>query len=177
MQRDDVPLAFPCGADFASMPEVARGRMCAECQTVVHDLSSMKEDEAREALASRKTARLCVRYLYDPSGRVVFGGDAAGAVVIPESRLRRGKRGSLLEHPVVRMAMLAAPLVLIEACGGAAGDIDPERPPQGAVDDAGGAIPAQPTVVDASADAEDGGAGDAGPSDAASDAPLDASHD
>jgi hypothetical protein len=167
MRRDDIPLAFPCGVDFKSMPRVAGGRLCSACETIVHDLSSMSEAAARAVLAGRTTDRLCVRYLYDARGRVVFAGEAlAGAVIVPAHSLTRKAAARL-----ARTAMLAAPLVLFQACGGNSGGFS------GAPDaEADGYRPAEPTIPDAGADAPDahGDGGDAGSSaalDAAADMP------
>ena len=156
MKRVNIPLAFPCGADFSAMPEVERGRLCAACQTVVHDLSSMNEAEARAVLAQRGTARLCVRYLYDVGGRVVFAErKLAGAKIIPDYALTRKAKVRL-----ARAAMLAAPLVLFQACGGASAGFSGGYQGDAGEEDAGHR-PADPSVSDAGGDARDGGTGDA----------------
>jgi len=126
-----VPLAFPCGADFASMnPAGARARLCEACDTVVHDLSSLTEKEA-EALLGATSQRLCVRYLYDATGEVWFR-DQLEAVsarqTIPARALVRSKRAA---RAVLSACAIALP-VLTEACGGAAPRMDspyPSTPP------------------------------------------------
>ena len=154
MKRANIPLAFPCGADFSAMPEVDRGRLCAACQTVVHDLSSMNEAEARAVLAQRETARLCVRYLYDVGGHVVFAGrERAGARIIPDYALTRKAKVRL-----ARAAMLAAPLVLFQACGGASAGFSGGYQSDGGEDENAGHRPADPGVSDAGGDAREGGA-------------------
>ena len=161
MNRDEIPLAFPCGADFGSMPEVDRGRLCASCQTVVHDLSSMSETEARSALANGETSRLCVRYLYDAGGHVVFAGrDVAGVRIIPDHSLTRKAKARLAQA-----AMLAAPLVLFQACGGASAGFSQypdygDAQAQGGEDASSGHRPADAGVSDARADTYDAGATD-----------------
>lgn len=101
------------------MTRAEGGRLCAECQTVVRDLSSMHEEEARALLASSAGARLCVRYLCDTSGRVVFAGDeeTARARIVPAYKLTARAKAR-----IAQAALLAAPLVLFEACGGAYGN-------------------------------------------------------
>jgi hypothetical protein len=181
MNEREVPLAFPCGRDFRSMTRAEGGRLCAECQTVVRDLSSMHEDEARALLDGSAGARLCVRYLYDTSGRIVFAGDedVSRAQIVPAFQLTRKAKAR-----IAQAALLVAPLVLFEACGGAPGDLPVQNWQQ--------PIPANPTVDDAgdgggtddgggsgeTASPEEGGTGtqvDAGldaSSDAGSDGPL-----
>jgi hypothetical protein len=148
MNERDVPLAFPCGRDFHSMTRAEGGRLCAECQTVVRDLSSMREEEARALLDGSAGARLCVRYLYDTSGRVVFAGDeeVARAQIVPAFQLTRKAKAR-----IAQAALLVAPLVLFEACGGA-----PGNPP---VQNWQQPVPANPTVDDAgdSGRTDDGG--------------------
>jgi hypothetical protein len=166
MNEREVPLAFPCGKDFGSMASAEGGRLCTECQTVVRDLSSMPEDEARALLEGAAAGRLCVRYLYDTAGRIVFAGsdEASRAQIVPAFRLTRKARAR-----IARAALLAAPLVLFEACGGAVGDPPTQNWQQ--------PMPANPTVDDAgdgggtddggggeeAASPADGGPGDAGP--------------
>jgi hypothetical protein len=116
MKERDLPLAFPCGRDFRSMQRAEGGRLCTECQTVVRDLSSMCEAEARAVLEGGAASRLCVRYLYDASGRIVFADekDLAQARIVPAFNLTRRAKAR-----IAQAALLAAPLVLFEACGGA----------------------------------------------------------
>src|SRR5215472_8075834 len=88
------------------------GRVCAECETKVHDLSSMSEGEARAFLRAKKGEHLCVRYLYDAGGKLRFAGEFdARTPVVPEYRLTRRLRARL-----ARAALITAPF-LLEACG------------------------------------------------------------
>jgi hypothetical protein len=149
MKRDEIPLAFPCGADFGAMPEVDRGRLCASCKTIVRDLSSMGESEARAVLAERETSRLCVRYLYDAAGRVVFRErEVAGAKIIPDYSLTRKAKARLRQA-----AMLVAPLVLFQACGGASAGFSDDSLGDAQAEAASGHQPADAAVVDAERDA------------------------
>jgi hypothetical protein len=124
------------------MDKVDGGRLCTECDKVVHDLSSMSEADAGALMGSRDAPRLCVRYLYDESGRIVFGqAGVAQAQIVPSYRLTARMRERALHA-----ALLVAPLVLFEACGGAAPmdtpqqnwEITPAAPTVGESEDAGG---------------------------------------
>ena len=73
MRRDDIRIESPCGMDWAGMkPADAKRRFCDTCKMHVHDLSSMTRGEAKALLASAETEGLCIRYLYDQHGDVVF---------------------------------------------------------------------------------------------------------
>jgi hypothetical protein len=124
VKQEEVRLTFPCGRDFASMSPAAGGRLCAECHTVVRDLSSMSERDARALLESAGPSRLCVRYLYDGAGHVRFAGDpdVAEARIVPAFRLSARRRAQ-----AARLALVAAPFVLFEACGGAPGLGSPQQ--------------------------------------------------
>lgn len=162
MRTDEAAITFPCGADWSAMTRIDdQARLCGACDTVVTDLSAMREDDARRALASR-SGRMCVRYLYDPrTGEIAFG----GAAPIPVSRLaQRAKQAA------AAAATLLAPM-LVQACGGASGSYD-DGPSRHDPFAAGDRVNADPNVStdrpDASADARIDG--DARPHDAAQDA-------
>jgi hypothetical protein len=72
MKTSDLPIVTPCGEDFRAMRPLDRGRYCDHCKMIVHDLSAMTSKEARELLSSPRTEKLCVRYLYDAHGAIVF---------------------------------------------------------------------------------------------------------
>ena len=78
-----------------------RARLCAQCDKLVHDLSALRESEARALLAGANGS-LCVRYLYDEHGAIWFS----------TSKLNRAKRAGALTA-----ATVALPL-LVQACGG-----------------------------------------------------------
>ena len=125
----------------------------------------MNAAEARAVLAQRETARLCVRYLYDAGGRVVFAGRElagarrlpAGTRIIPDYALTRKAKVRL-----ARAAMLAAPLVLFQACGGASAGFSGGYPSDGGEEESAGHRPADAGVSDAGGDARDGGTADGG---------------
>ena len=102
------------------MPAAPGGRFCAACERVVVDLSALGEDGARAALARahERRERVCVRYVYDAHGSVVFGEDAARAQIVPDHAL-----GRKLRRAAVLAAAAAAPL-LLQACGGNGGGFE-----------------------------------------------------
>lgn len=143
MKKSALPIAAPCGESWETMTPEGGGRLCATCDKVVHDLSSMSEARAKRLLASK--GNLCVRYLFDERGNVWFAGETPP---LAARLLNRAKRGAVL------VAALAAPLSL-QACMGSmpAGDEPIET-----TSDAGRAV-GQPSVdVDGGdASADDGG--------------------
>src|SRR4051812_24592207 len=87
MRRDEIAIELPCSADWDTMTAAGRKRFCADCKKYVHDLSRMKEDDAKALLGTGKD--LCVRYVYDEVGNVVFDIDEK---VVRASALVRAKR-------------------------------------------------------------------------------------
>lgn len=133
MNRSDLPIASPCGADWDAMIADGPKRFCGDCKKHVHDLSRLTEIDARRLLASPATEGLCVRYLYDEAGRVRFAPEeAAEPALVAPSRLARMKRY------VVAATALALPMSLT-ACMGAY-----QPPPQQALPAAPAATPAEP---------------------------------
>ncbi len=72
MNTLDVPIASPCGADWRSMTPADKKRFCDSCKKYVHDLSEMNEAEARAILHAPPAEGLCVRYLHDVHGNLLF---------------------------------------------------------------------------------------------------------
>ena len=62
MKKTELPIASPCNADWSTMDPRDKARFCGECKKLVHDLSSLRETDAKRLLASRGEG-LCVRYL------------------------------------------------------------------------------------------------------------------
>ncbi len=116
MNRADINVTTPCGMSWDAMkaegPKAVK-RFCGECKKHVHDLSKMSKSDARKLLASETTEGLCVRYLYDERGDVVFAGDARLLATNALTRMARAKRF------VAATAALALPMSL-NACMGAA---------------------------------------------------------
>jgi hypothetical protein len=115
MRRDEINVPVACGMDFEKMraegPKAVK-RFCGDCKKHVHDLSRMSKAGARELLASESTEGLCVRYLYDERGNVVFAGDERLVKTNALTRMARAKRF------VAAAATLALPMSL-NACMGA----------------------------------------------------------
>ncbi len=102
LTREDVRIQSPCGVDFRKMTRVeATKRFCAECRKHVHDLTAMTEDEAKALLDSPATDGLCVRYLADERGRIVF-------LPVPVQNLTVRKRAVLAASMVAAATSLTA---------------------------------------------------------------------
>jgi hypothetical protein len=105
MHASDIPIATPCGADWRTMKPTDTKRFCDACKKHVHDLSAMTKAEARAVLASPPIEGLCVRYLHDVHGDIVF---------------QQGPIAPTLLVRAKRMAMVAAAAALpmtMAACG------------------------------------------------------------
>jgi len=141
MHRRDIPIASPCTADWTTMKPSDKSRFCGECKKFVHDLSQMTSDEARALLRAPATEGLCIRYLYDQYGNVVFRPEPAASKLVSAGALNRLKRFAAAATAV------AMPLTLT-ACMGA-------PPPRYAM----GAVVAPPMVTPEPCDVpeEDGG--------------------
>lgn len=134
MRRSDLEIPLPCTADWDTMTRHGKKRFCADCKKFVHDLSAMRETEVEALLASSKD--LCVRYVYDAVGDLVFDIDRP---LVPATTLNRAKRAA------AAALMVALPMQLT-ACMGA--------PPRATM----GAPLARPVAPDdAGAPAADGG--------------------
>lgn len=66
MHSDRVPIGSPCSVDWGAMTGDDRRRFCGQCNKHVHDLSAMREREAKALLATGD--KLCVRYTVKPDG-------------------------------------------------------------------------------------------------------------
>lgn len=108
MKTSEVAIQTPCGLDWRKMTPQAGGRFCGECKKVVRDLSSMTEGEASALLRGPERGNLCVRYVYDAHGRVIFDARVSREFV-PAAMLARAKRAAAV------VATAALPLA-VEAC-------------------------------------------------------------
>jgi hypothetical protein len=107
MHATEIPIASPCGADWRMMKPTDTKRFCDSCQKHVHDLSAMTKAEARAVLASPPLAGLCVRYIHDAHGDIVFRqGPIAPTLLV------RAKR-------IAIVAAAAAFPIAMTACGAA----------------------------------------------------------
>ena len=79
-----IPLASPCTLDWRKMTPADGGRFCGDCKKVVRDISKMSEEEARALLRTPRREGLCIRFLTDRDGKVVFEKS-----LVPVSRLTR----------------------------------------------------------------------------------------
>jgi hypothetical protein len=118
MNRTDLTIASPCTVDWTTMTLADRGRFCGECKKVVRELAQLTEAEARALLVSPPTEGLCVRYVHDATGEIVFRPD-----VVPVARLTRVRRAA-----AVMLAAASLPLA-VAGCMGAAPPMPPKPPP------------------------------------------------
>lgn len=79
-----IPLPSPCTLDWRKMTPADGGRFCGDCKKVVRDISKMSEEEARALLRTPRREGLCIRYLTDRDGKIVFEKS-----LVPVSRLTR----------------------------------------------------------------------------------------
>jgi hypothetical protein len=150
MRREEIAIDLPCSADWDTMTAEGKKRFCADCKKFVHDLSRMKETEAKALLDSFATSAsrtvdsgsnassLCVRYVYDELGNVVFDIDQK---VVRASALVRAKRFA----SSVRAAALVALPMSLTACMGAA--VRPAPVPVAAPTASASATPASTPVA------------------------------
>lgn len=108
MNKGEVRFSNPCTLDWKKMTPAEGGRFCGDCKKVVRDLSKMSEDEARALLAKPRNEELCVRFVSDAHGRIIFK-DMQGVGLLPPSLLTRAKRAA------AAAAAIAAPLAT-QAC-------------------------------------------------------------
>lgn len=111
MKRSDLPIASPCEQDWDTMTPAGRKRFCDTCQKHVQDLSAMTEAQAKGVLASPPAEGLCVRYLYDEVGNIMFG--LVDPSLVPASSLVRAKRA------LATTAALAGIAATLSGCMGA----------------------------------------------------------
>jgi hypothetical protein len=141
MNRTQLPIESPCTVDWTQMTLADRGRFCGECKKVVRELAQLTEAEARALLASPPTEGLCVRYVHDATGEILFRRD-----VVPLGRLARAKRAAAValaaaSLPVAVAGCMGAPPPAVPTMGAVApvdttvmmGAPPPEVPTMGAV--------------------------------------------
>lgn len=110
MKQSDIPIPLPCSENWDTMTREGRKLFCDKCKKHVHDLTRMTEEETRALLAQRGESELCVRYLHDAFGNLVFG--MVDTSIIAPSRLVRARRAV-----VAAAATLSVSATM--ACGGA----------------------------------------------------------
>jgi hypothetical protein len=141
MNRTDVPIASPCSADWSTMTLADRGRFCGECKKVVRELARMTESEARAMLASPPTEGLCVRYVHDATGEILFRRD-----VVPVGSLSRVKRAAALALAAATLPLAVAGCMGAAPVMGAAPPVSPDPAMMGAVT-MGAPPPPEPTTA------------------------------
>jgi len=92
MNSKALVIAQPCHADWTKMTPADGGRFCGDCKKVVKHISAMTEKDARKLLRSAGDGELCIRYMHDKFGNVVFGADQPRPDFVPASMLSRAKR-------------------------------------------------------------------------------------
>jgi tRNA-binding EMAP/Myf-like protein len=129
MKRSDLAIPSPCSQDWNTMTAEGKKRFCQACKKHVQDLSQMSEAEAQALLATPPAEGLCVRYLYDAFGNVLF--DLVDTRIVPASRLVRAR------NALAKGAVMAGLAASVTACMGAA----QPRPPEAVM---GGMVPSEP---------------------------------
>jgi hypothetical protein len=66
-------IVSPCDQEGVEVEPTARDRHCAKCDRQVHNLSALSPSEAQRLLAHAADERLCVQYVENERGEVVFG--------------------------------------------------------------------------------------------------------
>lgn len=125
MHKDALPIAEPCHADWNAMKRGDTSRFCGDCKKSVHDLSKLSASRAAALFAAPATEGLCVRYLYDELGHVVFADTFRDRPVPVVALLRKTAKAA------AAAALLALPLSLT-ACMGAMQRPMPVAPPPAA---------------------------------------------
>jgi hypothetical protein len=92
MRAKALKIAEPCQADWTKMTPADGGRFCGDCKKVVKNISSLTEKDARKLLRTAGEGQLCIRYMHDKLGNVVFGRDQPRPDFVPASMLSRAKR-------------------------------------------------------------------------------------
>jgi hypothetical protein len=96
MDASDLELSRPCPIDLddlgvdRSQPQV----FCAHCQATVTDISKMREAEAAAFVAERRGSGVCISYLRDAAGNVLFADSPRprpAPALVPAARLIRPK--------------------------------------------------------------------------------------
>jgi hypothetical protein len=116
MRREDLPIPVPCHEDWNTMTVEGKTLFCAACKKNVKDMVRMTEAEARELLAQPDQRELCVRYLYDAHGRLMF--DWVDTTLVPVTNLVRPSSRAKSLSRVLAAGAVAVGLSSIMACGG-----------------------------------------------------------
>ena len=122
MKRQDIHIAEPCHAEWGEMrgDETSgemRRRFCDSCSKHVHDLSSMRREDAQAFLAEHREGHVCVQYLVREDDEVIFQDDGSQDWKLYWQRdgLKR----------LMAAAALALPLSLATACDSPTSPVQP----------------------------------------------------
>jgi hypothetical protein len=95
VQAAQVEIQRPCPVE---LPEDFRGgarnRHCGHCDKTVHLLSSLTEAEATAFLERSVGRDVCVTYLVDARGDILFQPETIAPPIVPVSALRRPRLGA-----------------------------------------------------------------------------------
>lgn len=94
-------IPIPCDEHWSGMDGDERKRLCASCDTHVHNLSDMNHDEAQALLGS--TPDICVMYATDDHGAALYRDSPD-----PQWRLSLQLKGA---QRLIQAAALALPMV------------------------------------------------------------------
>jgi hypothetical protein len=120
MRTVDVEIEAPCDEDWDAMRVEAGGvrRFCERCQHAVHDLSGMDEARARAFLRATEGQPMCIAYVEDEAGEIVFEDakpparpSATPSALIPLAQVRRRSRA-----PAGGLASAASLAVVLTGC-------------------------------------------------------------
>lgn len=115
------------------MTPEGRKRFCDKCKKHVYDLSRMDEASAQKVLARRVPDNLCVSFLYDAYGNLVF--EMVDTKIIASSSLVRAKRAAMAATASLAFATTMA-------CGGVAAERLGGAPPPQPIERMAGEPPA-----------------------------------
>jgi hypothetical protein len=167
MNSKALKIAEACHADWTKMTPADGGRFCGDCKKVVKNISSMTEKDARKLLRSAGEGQLCIRYLHDKFGNVVFGADQPRPDFVPVSMLSRAKRAIAFAGLAVASQACSA---ISDASDSLSSSLQAEPPPvpdskeqPPEYDQSMGGVAYDPSMDHAIANDADGGSADASP--------------
>jgi ankyrin repeat protein len=97
---DQITIAAPCDADWASMIGNDQVRFCEHCHLHVNNLSTMTRSEAMQFVA-RSRGRICIRFVQSPAGGPLTG-------KMPEKLYNIGRRASRIAAGAFSAALSVA---------------------------------------------------------------------
>ncbi|MFI5201068.1 MAG: hypothetical protein ACHQNE_01610 [Candidatus Kapaibacterium sp.] len=101
---DELRIAAPCSADWASMEGNNYARHCGECKRNVYDLSMLTRAEGNE-LIREKEGHLCVKYYQRRDGTILTADCPVGLRALRRQYLRT--RAKLVAAALAVWAVIA----------------------------------------------------------------------